>query len=110
MPTKMPSPGMVPEQDDASEYPGRIPAVVPPGTGREYDCVLAAMRRHNVPTTRENYIFMAYGSTVPTWGAELESELPEEIQDWLGTEWPWGVTTTDEEDDDEEWCGADDLK
>lgn len=92
------SPAITPNQDEGAPYPGRIPTIVPPGTGRQHNCVLSRMRRDGVPLTREDYIFMAYGATVTPWGAELESELPVEIQDWIGTEWPWEHEAEDEDE------------
>jgi hypothetical protein len=90
------SPGTVPNQDEGSPYPSRIPPILD-GPAAE-DCVLASMRQRNIPITRRNYVRMAYGATVPAWGGELESELPEEIQDWTCTEWPWGVTSDEDGD------------
>lgn len=46
------------------------------------DEVLALMRKNGVPITRANYIEAAWGPTPPTWDAEMESELPEQLQDW----------------------------
>jgi hypothetical protein len=41
------------------------------------------MRKEGVPLTRENYLKRAYGDDLPeVWGAEHESELPAELQDW----------------------------
>jgi transcriptional regulator of met regulon len=42
--------------------------------------VLDWMKAHNVPLTKENYLHIEYmGQEIPE-GAELESELPREIQ------------------------------
>jgi hypothetical protein len=39
------------------------------------------MKRHNMPLTRETYLYLAYGEAgPPEWSAELEEELPEEIR------------------------------
>jgi len=41
------------------------------------------MKEAGIPVTRENYyIAMNWGEPVPEWTAELEAELPEELQDW----------------------------
>ena len=40
------------------------------------------MRECGVPVTRENYIAMNWGEPLPAWTAELEMELPDELQDW----------------------------
>ena len=56
---------------------------------RDRDAVMNAqeelidlMRRAGIPITRENYIAAAWGNPLPEWTAELEFELPEELQDW----------------------------
>jgi hypothetical protein len=48
------------------------------------DCVIALMRRYDIPVTRENYLDLAYaGVEIPhPWPAELEAELPPQLQDW----------------------------
>jgi len=40
------------------------------------------MKRAGVEVTRENYIDLNWGSPLPEWTAELENELPKELQDW----------------------------
>jgi hypothetical protein len=92
------TPIAAPGQDDGARYPGRIPPILD-GPEAE-DCALASMRAHNAPITRSNHIFMAYGTTV--WGAELESELPEELQNWDQTEWPCGHEGPDEDGEEDE--------
>ena len=46
------------------------------------DDVVDLMKRAGIPYTRENYIDVAYGNQRPTWTAELESELPDDLQQW----------------------------
>ena len=46
------------------------------------DDVTELMRESGVPITRENYIDAAWGGEPPPWNAELEAQLPEELQDW----------------------------
>lgn len=90
------SPGSVPHQDEGAPYPGRIPQILD-GLAAE-DCVLASMRAHNIPITRENYLSLAYGAKLPAWGPELEAELPEALQTWE----PWEGSDHEDEDEDEE--------
>jgi hypothetical protein len=54
------------------------------------DPLIALMRRDGIPVTRQNYIDMAYaGIELPDpWPAELEAELPAELQDWSQFERP----------------------
>jgi hypothetical protein len=66
------------------------------------DCIAAALRRHGTKLSRDSYIGLAYGSTIPSWGWELELELPEEIQDLSGTQWPWGNDASDDEEEDDD--------
>lgn len=41
------------------------------------------MKRYNVPVTRDNYLHVAYMGEVPhPWTAELEANLPPQLQDW----------------------------
>ena len=40
------------------------------------------MKEAGIPVTRENYIATNLGEPLPEWTAELEAELPEELQDW----------------------------
>jgi hypothetical protein len=43
------------------------------------------MRAHDVPVTRENCLVLAYpGGPPEPWPAELEVELPVELQQWEG--------------------------
>jgi len=44
--------------------------------------LIELMKKAGVPVTRENYIDMAWGQPLPEWTAELEMELPKELQDW----------------------------
>jgi hypothetical protein len=44
--------------------------------------LIETMKKAGVPVTRENYIEMAWGLPLPEWTAELEMELPAELQDW----------------------------
>ena len=45
--------------------------------------LIDTMKKTGVPVTRENYIGLAWGEPLPEpWTAELEMELPEELQDW----------------------------
>lgn len=46
------------------------------------DDLIELMKKANVPVTRESYIEMAWGLPLPPWTAELERELPKELQDW----------------------------
>jgi hypothetical protein len=52
------------------------------------DIVLAAMRKNNVPLTRENYLYIAYMGDVPDEiGGEIEASIPQEIRDAEDTAW-----------------------
>ena len=44
--------------------------------------VITMIKEAGLPVTRANYIEIAWGLPVPEWTAELELELPEELQDW----------------------------
>jgi hypothetical protein len=47
------------------------------------DVLLALMKRDGIPITRENYLHIAYFGDIPEpWGAELEANLPVQLQDW----------------------------
>jgi hypothetical protein len=47
------------------------------------DPVIELTRKAGIPITREEYIYTAYmGQPPEEWTAELEAELPEELQDW----------------------------
>jgi hypothetical protein len=50
----------------------------PPGSD---NLLVQYMIKYGIPVTRENYIKQNW-SPVPDWDAELESELPEFLQDW----------------------------
>jgi hypothetical protein len=50
--------------------------------GIPIDCVLEGMKRDGAKITRASYLRRAYGKNLPEWTPELESELPEELQDW----------------------------
>lgn len=54
-------------------------SILPIGTDSN-DVVLAAMIKHGVPLTRENWLKMAYPGGVPPLTAELESEVPKIFQ------------------------------
>jgi hypothetical protein len=54
----------------------------PTGTS---DVVLHLMKRDGIPVTRQNYLDLAYPTGVPEpWTAELEAELPRELQKQSG--------------------------
>ena len=40
------------------------------------------MKENNIPLTRGNYLTLAYMGDPPKWCPELESEIPEQFQDW----------------------------
>ena len=40
------------------------------------------MVRDTLALTRENYIIRNWGELPEEWSAELESDLPEKLQDW----------------------------
>ena len=44
------------------------------------DDVLQAMKKYGIPETRENYLDLAYMGNPPEMTAELEANLPPEIQ------------------------------
>jgi hypothetical protein len=44
--------------------------------------LIELMKKAGVPVTRESYIEMAWAKPLPQWTAELEMELPTELQDW----------------------------
>jgi hypothetical protein len=46
------------------------------------DGFVKMMEKAGVEVTRENYINLVWGEPLPEWTAELEDELPEELQDW----------------------------
>ena len=46
------------------------------------DPLVAMMKRDGIPVTRQNYLQMAYPTGLPEWSAELEAEMPPELQDW----------------------------
>jgi hypothetical protein len=53
------------------------------GLPRLEDDLVAFMRKCGIEVTRENYIELAYCGEVPDpWPAELEANLPAELQDW----------------------------
>lgn len=52
-------------------------------TGTGDDLVLHMMKKYDIPVTRENYLHLAYAGDVPhPWPAELEANLPPQLQDW----------------------------
>jgi hypothetical protein len=69
------------------------------------DIVLEAMRKNNVPLTRENYLHIAYMGDVPEEiGGEIEASIPKEIGEAEDAAWmaEIGVQWTPETDEDEE--------
>ena len=44
--------------------------------------IIDLLEEAGIPVTRENYIDLAWGNPLPQWTAELEAQLPEELQDW----------------------------
>jgi hypothetical protein len=44
------------------------------------DVVVQLLLRVGLPVTRRNYIELNWLGEVPEWGAELEAELPPELQ------------------------------
>jgi hypothetical protein len=46
------------------------------------DETLELLQEYKIPVTRENYLHLAYFGKPPPWTAELEAELPEQLQDW----------------------------
>ena len=46
------------------------------------DDVIDLLKEAGVPVTRENYIDLNWGGPPKIWTAELEGELPKELQDW----------------------------
>jgi len=46
------------------------------------DDLMETMQKAGIAVTRENYIELAWGLPLPQWTAELELELPPELQDW----------------------------
>ena len=69
---------------------------------------LELMKKHKVPMTRENYLYLEYMGTPPEEiGGEIEAEIPQEIRDaedaadiaWMAE---LGVGWVPENDDDED--------
>ena len=61
------------------------PAASSRPTGLNNDPVLALLRRHNIPLTRDNYLDLAYGDDRPAQlSAEQEMDLPPQIRLHLG--------------------------
>ena len=48
------------------------------------DPLLDLMITNNVPITRENYLKLMFFDDPPEWTAELEDQIPAELQDWHG--------------------------
>ena len=46
------------------------------------DGIIRSMKKYVIPITRANYIEFAYGCSEDNLDAELEADLPEELQDW----------------------------
>ncbi len=47
------------------------------------DEILSLLKRAGLPVTRDEYLKVAYfGEPPKEWTAELEAELPKELQDW----------------------------
>ena len=40
------------------------------------------MKENHIPVTRENFLKLMYMGNPPEWSAELEEELPPNLQDW----------------------------
>ena len=58
-------------------------------TEPEEDGIIALMKKWDIPITREDYLHIAYFGEVPdSWGAELEANLPPQLQDWSQFERP----------------------
>ena len=52
------------------------------------DIVLEAMKKNNIPLTRENYLHIAYmGAPPDEIGGEIEASIPREIRDAEDTAW-----------------------
>lgn len=49
--------------------------------GKSEDHILAAMQKHNIPVTLDNYLGLAYPEGLPQdYGHEHHMQLPEEIR------------------------------
>jgi len=46
------------------------------------DDIIRLIEKAGLPVTRATYIEVNWGNPLPEWTAELEMELPEELQDW----------------------------
>ncbi len=67
---------MTPDRKSSSS-----PAACGHQSGTE-DVVLHLLKRYGIPVTRENYLDLAYPEGLPSpWGAELEAQLPKELQE-----------------------------
>jgi hypothetical protein len=44
------------------------------------DVVVQLLLENGIPITRRNYLDLAYPDGLPEWGAELEAELPRQLQ------------------------------
>ncbi len=52
------------------------------------DIVLKAMKQHNIPLTRENYLHIAYWGNPPEEiGGEIEASIPKEIGEAEDAAW-----------------------
>ena len=68
------------------------------------DIVLKAMKQHNIPLTRENYLHIAYfGNPPEEIGGEIEASIPWEIKhaEDIALMAQMGVQWTPEDDDDD---------
>ena len=76
----------------------RVGAGMKPGMKTQHDSILALMRTHRIPMTRENYLALAYlGHPPAELDPEEEAELPETFQEQYPTvenvvlDSPWGI-------------------
>jgi hypothetical protein len=69
--------------DSSSEQASPFPS------GPEDDLLVKWMTKRSIPVTRENYLQVAYpeGTPIP-WTAELEAQLPKELQQPLPESYP----------------------
>ena len=63
----------------------QVASTPPTGIKESDDSIILAMKESGVPVTREHYIDFAYMGDPPPpeeWGAELEAQLPPQLQDF----------------------------
>ncbi len=68
------------------------------------DIVLEAMKKNNIPLTRQNYLDIAYmGAPPDEIGGEIEASIPQEVRDAEDTMWmsELGVQWTPESEEEE---------